>query len=1006
MNKPAQKLFLLAILSIFPFLSAFAQTKTVTGNVVDEFDEPIIGAYITLLDDSSVGTITDFDGNFTIDVPSDAKLVISYTGYESNTVSVANKTHLAVILREASQHLDEVVAVGYGSQKAKEITSSVASVKSDDFNQGSKESPMGLLQGKVAGLNIVRSGSDPTSTGYAVQIRGFSTLDKGAGTSPLYIVDGIPVDNIDNIAPDDIESMDVLKDGSSAAIYGTRGTNGVILITTKRGGDPGQVECGVANVEYSGYFSTATNASSTGLTNDPAEFRNLEAMSNGAVIPNIYTDPQGNTYNTNWMDLMMRDAAFTHNHNVALSGATKNFSYRGSVNFKNAQGIAYNSNRQEIIAKLAANQKALQGWLDLQYDFSYMHYRNDFNCGDFKQASILNPTYPVYDATDPSGYFQPTATDQSNTIEAMNLKESYGDGNFFRGAVKATVNIKPVPGLKVSGFAAFEEGDNYTYWYNDQNYSSGTDAGKAGRGTSRNMNQLYEATIDYSGSWNGHNLAVVAGFSYQYFLYDGSDIANAGFPVNSYKYYNMGAGAPENVSMSMSSYRNSYALASTFARANYNYLEKYLLSASIRYEGSSRFGENNKWGWFPAASAGWRISGEDFLKDVRGVDDLKIRFGFGITGNNLASSLQSMKLMTTGGNFWYNGEFVTTYKAASNANPYLQWEKKYEYNLGIDFAFLDNRLYGSVDLYLRQTKDLLWEYDVNVGDVTPSGINILYDKLLANAGEMESKGVEFALTGVPVKTKDWNWTTTVTMAFNDNKITNLSDPDNNLYYSEMLTGNVGENGLMNVKTQKIVEGQSVGTFYGYKVDHSRGNNGIDNRGNLIYEDNDGDGKADEQIIGHAQPLFSYGWNNVIRWRWIDLTLFFRGVYGNDVLNLSRWAYSPQSGNTSTAVFKQEVENFADGSGVYRQKDFSDYYLEDGSYLKLDNITLGFTIPLKPNKYVQNLRIYATVQNVFTITSYSGMDPEVDYTGVWSPGIDDCSFYPTVRTFLLGVNVKF
>ena len=467
MNKPAQKLFLLAILSIFPFLSAFAQTKTVTGNVVDEFDEPIIGAYITLLDDSSVGTITDFDGNFTIDVPSDAKLVISYTGYESNTVSVANKTHLAVILREASQHLDEVVAVGYGSQKAKEITSSVASVKSDDFNQGSKESPMGLLQGKVAGLNIVRSGSDPTSTGYAVQIRGFSTLDKGAGTSPLYIVDGIPVDNIDNIAPDDIESMDVLKDGSSAAIYGTRGTNGVILITTKRGGDPGQVECGVANVEYSGYFSTATNASSTGLTNDPAEFRNLEAMSNGAVKPNIYTDPQGNTYNTNWMDLMMRDAAFTHNHNVALSGATKNFSYRGSVNFKNAQGIAYNSNRQEIIAKLAANQKALQGWLDLQYDFSYMHYRNDFNCGDFKQASILNPTYPVYDATDPSGYFQPTATDQSNTIEAMNLKESYGDGNFFRGAVKATVNIKPVPGLKVSGFAAFEEGDNYTYWYND-----------------------------------------------------------------------------------------------------------------------------------------------------------------------------------------------------------------------------------------------------------------------------------------------------------------------------------------------------------------------------------------------------------------------------------------------------------------------------------------------------------------------------------------------------------
>lgn len=1000
MNKPAQKLFLLAILSIFPFLSAFAQTKTVTGNVVDDFDEPIIGAYITLVGNSSVGTITDFDGNFTLDVPSDAKLQISYTGYESNTINVANKTHVEVVLHEVSQHLDEVVAVGYGSQKAKEITSSVASVKADDFNQGVKESPMGLLQGKVAGLNITRTdGGNPTSTGYNIQLRGFSTLDQGAGTSPLYVVDGIPVDNIDNIAPEDIASMDVLKDGSSAAIYGTRGTNGVILITTKRGADPGTVECGVANVEYAGYVSVAIPDLYTGLVNDPTEFRNIGVTSGGRLTPSDYGA------NTNWMEAVTKDAAITHNHNVALTGATKNFSYRGSVNFKDADGVAYNSHRQEIIAKLAANQTTLQGWLDLQYDFSYMHYRNDYFCGSFADAATFNPTYPV---KNPDGSYFSTES-LTTPVEQMNMKESYQDGNFFRGAVKGTVNIVPVPGLKANAFVAFEEGDNYSYWYNDQDYSVSGDAGKAGRNTDRSYNLLFEGTVDYTGQWNGHGLSVVAGYSYQRFEYDGSTMSNGGFPTNGYKYYSMADGAAENELVTISSYRNSHVLASVFARANYNYMEKYLLSASVRYEGSSRFGENNKWGVFPAASAGWRISGEDFLKDVRGVDDLKIRFGFGITGNDLASDLKSLQLLQPGGWFWYNEGYVNTFEPSNNANPDLRWEKKYEYNLGIDYAFLDNRLYGSIDLYLRNTKDLLWTYDVNLGDETPSGINIVYDQLLANAGEIESKGIEVALTGVPVKTKDWSWTSTFTIAFNDNKITKLSDPDNNLYYTEMSTGNIWANGIVNVKTQRVVEGQSVGTFYGYKVDHSKGYDGVDNKGKLIYVDDNHDMNPDTLVIGNAQPLFTFGWNNVIRWKWIDLTIFFRGCYGNDVVNVARWAYTPTSSSVSGGVYADAVTALGNGNGIIRNSNnnkFSDYWLEDGSYIKLDNITLGFTIPLKPNKYVQNLRLYVTAQNVFTITSYSGADPEVNTSSVWDSGIDNIDFYPDVTSVLLGVNVKF
>nr|HPG55888.1 SusC/RagA family TonB-linked outer membrane protein [Candidatus Enterocola sp.] len=702
--KKSRKAILTAALLVLG-LCAYAQQLAVKGSVLDEAGEPIIGAYITLEGNNSVGTITDFDGNFEISVDAKSKLLVSYTGYESQTIAVAGKSQIDVVLREISTHLDEVVAIGYGSQKAKEITSSVASVKAENFNPGVKESPMGLLQGKVAGLTITRTeGGDPTKTGFNVQIRGTSTLDKGSGTTPLYIVDGIPVTSIDNIAPEEIASMDVLKDGSSAAIYGTRGTNGVIMITTKRGTGSGNVaECGTTNVEYSGYASFAIDASKQQMATAD-QFLEMQSMTNGKC------KASDKGYKTDWVSAQMRDFALTHNHNLAISGATKNFSYRGSVNFKNAEGIANTSNRQEIMAKLAANQKALQGWLDLQYDFSYMHYKNDYFCGSFDNGAIMNPTMPIYN--EDGSYYIPTGTVTSNPIADNNLKESYQDGNYFRGSVKASVNIKPVPGLKVSGFGAFEEGDNYDYWSNSKKYYKASDANLAGRKTKRSMNQLYEGTIDYVNEWNGHALAAVLGTSYQNFWYDGSEIENGGFAVDGIKYYKIGDGDVEKTNMKMSSYRNSNTLVSFFARANYNYKEKYLLSASVRREGSSRMGANFKWGWFPAASAGWRISGEDFLKDVKAVNDLKLRFGFGITGNNLKDDLKSVELLTQGGTFNNHGTEAYSYTVNQNANPNLAWERKFEYNLGIDYAFLDNRLYGSIDLYFRNTKDLLWEYNV------------------------------------------------------------------------------------------------------------------------------------------------------------------------------------------------------------------------------------------------------------------------------------------------------
>ncbi|MBQ8839206.1 MAG: TonB-dependent receptor [Bacteroidales bacterium] len=972
----------------------------VKGVVVDAIG-PVIGATI-LQQGTATGTATDLDGNYSLTVSGpDAMVEVSCIGYATQ-VFVASAMPAKITLSEDTMFLDDVVVIGYGSQKKKEVTGSVASIKAEDFNAGVKSSPIGLLQGKVAGLNIIRTTSDPTSTGYNIQIRGFSTLDKGAGTSPLFIVDGVPVSNIDNISPDEIAAMDVLKDGSAAAIYGTRGTNGVIIITTKRGENFSEVAH--TNVEYSGYASLSVRNGNTGMAS-PEEFINLSKDTDGAVNPTLTKDESGNIQKTDWMDALCRDVAITHNHNVAIVGSSSKFNYRASLNYKNAEGIAKTSNREEMIAKIAASQKALDGWLELQYDLSYMHYRNDYFCGSFKQAAILNPTYPIYDSKNANGFYEPSGTGTSNPVEQMMQKESYGDGNFFRGSVKATVNIKPVEGLKVNGFAAIEEGDNRNFWYNYDINTDEAGSGKAGRGSNFSYSKLFEITADYAHTWGRHNIAAVAGFSYQNFLYDGQDISNKGFPTDDAKYFQIGNGEASKKYLNASSYRNSNTLAAMFARVNYNFADKYLISASVRREGSSRFGANNKWGWFPAVSLGWRITGEDFMADKKWVNDLKLRAGFGVTGNNLGSDLRSIELLSNSGSFWYNGGYVYTYGVSQNVNPDLRWEKKYEYNLGLDYAFLDNRIYGSLDMYYRQTRDLLWDYEVP----TPP---YQYPTLLANAGQMDSYGIELAISGVPVKTDNWTWVTTPTIAFNRNIITKLSDPSKGFNYSETTSGGIGENGIMNTNTQILIEGQPVGAFYGYEVAGYK-------NGELYYRTRYEDGRTGvvaasnasegmRQIIGNAQPLFTFGWNNTVRWKNLDMSVFFRGVFGNDVLNLTRWAYGPQASPSTNVFYKAATtKNEHTGKIEYVNKSqFTDDLLEDGSYIKLDNLTVGYTFKFKEsNKYIKSLRVYATGQNLFTITGYSGQDPEVNTTGVWNAGIDYCDFYPTVATFMIGVNLS-
>ena len=968
-----------------------AQSYEVKGVIEDSLG-PVIGATV-LEQGTSNGTITDIDGAYTLKVSSaDATVEISCIGYTTQSFK-ASAVPAKVMLSEDSVLLEDVVVIGYGSQKKKEVTSSVASVKAEDFNAGVKTNPMGLLQGKVAGLNISRQTSDPTSTGFSVQIRGFSTLDKGAGTSPLYIVDGVPVSNIDNIAPDEIASMDVLKDGSAAAIYGTRGTNGVIIITTKRGENFNDVP--VTHVEYAGYASASFRNGDLGMAT-PEEFINLSELSGGVITPTILKDEDGNPYQTDWMSEVTRSAAITQSHNVAITGASSKFNYRASVSYKDAEGIARNNERNEVIAKIAASQKALDGWLNLAYDFSYMKYRNDYFCGDFKMAAILNPTTPIYDPANENGYYKPQGTGLSNPVENMNQKESYQTGNYFRGSVKATLNVKPVAGLKLNAFAAFEEGDNNNYWANKTINTDLDGSGKAGRGNDNSMNKLFEITADYSRSFGKHNVAAVAGFSYQNFFYDGESIENKGFPTESMKYYQIGNGDAEKTYLKASSYRNSNTLIALFGRVNYNYADKYLVSASLRREGSSRFGKNNKWGLFPAVSLGWRVAGEEFMEEVSSVNDLKLRLGFGVTGNNLGSDLKSVALLSNGGTFWYNGAYVNTYTVSQNGNPDLKWEKKYEYNLGVDFALLDNRLSGSFDTYYRHTKDLLWDYEVP----TPP---YQYPTLLANAGVMDSYGVELSISAIPVKTDDFTWTTTPTLSYNHNVITRLSDPEKGFNYKQTTSGGVGENGIMNTNTQILIEGQSVGTFYGYKLLTIK--DGVwyyqTPAGGVI--DSAGAAEGYRQPLGNAQPWFTFGWDNSFRYKNLDATVFFRGVVGNKILNLTRWAYGPRA-SAADNIFMKDVSKT--NTVLSNKEQFSDYYLEDGSYVKLDNITVGYTFKLKEKSLIDHLRVYVTGQNLATLTAYSGQDPEVNTTSVWSAGIDYCDFYPTVATVLFGVNISF
>ena len=979
------KTFLLVLFAAF----SMTMSAQITGTVLEaSTDFPIIGASVVEVGTTN-GVITDFDGNFVLNVAEGAQIQISYVGFAAQTL--AAKDGMVVKLAEDTYMLQEVVAVGYGSQTKKEITGSVASVKADDFNKGAFNSAEGLLQGKVAGLTMSKDGGgDPTNRGFSVQIRGAGSLT--GSTTPLYIIDGVPGASMNNINPNDIESMDVLKDGSAAAIYGTRANAGVIIITTKKGKE------GKTQVEYSGTVSTANTAGYIKL------FGREDFLKAGGVDYGHETD---------WYKEITRVPVSTE-HNIALSGGMKNVDYRASINYKLNQGLAKNSDYQEIMARASVNQSALNNLLEFNYNASYSKTNSSWVSHDaYQQAMKFNPTMPVYsDPSDPNyikygGYYQNfDKSGFSNPVAIIMQPTDQGGDQTFLGSIRAT--LKPVAGLRISAFGSYQYWNRSTGKYLPSNSVSGNGmGGQASKSNDFNTTRMFEATAQYTNEIHNNAFTVLVGYAYQDFVSESLSASNTMYPTDDFLYNNLGLGEGLNNltnggskdGIGMGSWKEEWKLASAFARINYNYDQKYYLNASIRAEGSSKFGANNRWGYFPAVSASWLITNEDFMRSQEVVEDLKLRAGYGVTGNMPGDCYPWIGRMNKNEDYAYFGDSkVATWSLSTVPNPNLKWETKHEVNVGIDFSFLKGRLTGAVDYYNRTTRDLLYWYAVDASKYEASS-------MLLNLGSLQNQGVELALTGLAVDRKNFTWNLGLTMAHNKNKVLSLGNDEFIFPEADKQRGGVGDGsvGWTSQKFQILEEGESVGNFYGYKFSR------IGEDGTFYGWDSNGLEKKfsqlkgkDKVILGNALPIVTWGLSSSMSFFNVDFSFNIRGAIGGHLLNTKRLAY----GNNSSLASGNMI--VSPDNGITPPKVMTDYYLESGTFAKLGDVTIGYTFKLNDEvkKYLTNARIYITGQNLATISSYSGIDPEAVNMSGLEPGVEGVTYYPIPRTFMLGVNLAF
>lgn len=958
---------------------SLAQDNRVKGTVVDDKGEPLIGAVIRIVGaDVSFAAVTDMDGKFSIKVPhKNATLEIKSVGYK--TLRVPANGNLNVTMKEDISDLNEVVVIGYGTLDKKEVTSAITSIKGKDLMVGVGGADIsGALQGKISGL--VMSNTASANAGTTFQLRGMTSVN--AGRSPLIVIDGFPGGDIRSLSQDDIASIDVLKDASAGAIYGTRAASGVILITTKSGTNTqGKLE-----LTYSNEFSHKQSY------NAPEMLSGREYAEH-----NIGTDYGDDV---DWWDEMINHKNFSTKHHLSLQYGTDKAQVYTSLYYEKQDGIAIVDSRKDYGGRVNANFKLFDGWLEFKPMVDYRQTSRNNHWPNFQQALFNNPTRSPYDSNSETGYnIWQNETLDYNVVADAKLYTYEGVDKWFKPKMVLKLNIKPIPGLNFQQSLGYEnrQWENHTY---NPSYSrtsiEDNHTGSAYLGFSKSERITSEGYFSYANEFKKHSISATAGYSYFEYNSDNFNMSNYNFSVDGVKFWDIGQGTGlADGKASMASGKDpSEKLFSLFARANYAFDDTYLLSASIRHEGSSKFASKNRWANFWSASAGWRISNEKFMKNISWVEDLKLRVGYGVTGNNNFSSSYMANMLGSDA-FWYlpNGNWKKSYGKTQNVNPNLGWEEKKEWNFGIDYSLFGGRLYGKFDYFIRNIDNLLYSVNVPQPPYTQG-------TQWQNIGKMQIKGWEFEVGGTPVKTKDFTWNSNLNLSHNSGKIKTLWG--NNTYFNGNGFPAPGTPG----DAARIEEGSTIGSFFIWKFA------GFDDEGNFLLYDKDDNvipasqkTELDKRYIGNYTPKLIAAWNNTFTYKNWDLGINMRSWIDFDVMNTANMYFGIQ-GRGNNNVLKAAYTKF---NHIKGEKQICDYYLEDGTFLKIDAITLGYTFNMKKltNNMINKIRLWATCGNVCTITGYSGMNPEVNVTG-WDQGTEKfwSDYYPTVRTWTFGMQFNF
>lgn len=962
-----------------------AQQATVIKGVVTDVGNNPIGGVNVLVKGTHKGAVTDEDGRYSIAVKNaDVVLLFSYSGFTTKEVAVGDSRQINVTLSSKTNQLNEVVVTGYGQSSKKDITGSVASISKDEFNVGVFSTPAQLLQGKVAGLDVTKSG-DPNAQPVVI-LRGASTLRAGAAQQPFYVIDGVPDASIDLVSPEDIASIDVLKDASATAIYGARAANGVIMITTRK------PKPGTSRLAYNSYVAVETVSKKIDMLSGDELRAYLVKNGNPLVQGNTNGNFDDSLANTNWQDQVER-VGITQNQNLYFGASTGQTTLGASINYMDQQGIMKGSDLQRTAIRANLEHRMFNDRLKLGLTVLNTQSTSDQIPSEVYENMLkFMPTLNVKEAG--GAYSSEYQYGLLNPVALINNNSDKSKARSF--LANGVVEAKLLPGLKYTLSLTTQTTDTSENIYNNSQSELAVGLnGKASSSTTEDTKQLIESYFNYEKSFGKHNLKLLGGYSWE------NDHLGVGFGVTTTNFSNDQLGAnnlafsnPPNVGdiTFQNTDIGTLRLISYYGRVNYAYDDKYLFQASLRNDGSSAFGTNHHWGYFPAFSAGWRISKEQFMENVRWLDDLKIRGGYGVTGNSLGfDPLIAQLQYGVTGKFVSNGQTIDAIGVTQNANPDLQWESTAMTNIGADFSMFKGRFIGAMDYYIKTTSNLIWSYPVSTTQYP-------YPELTTNIGKISNKGVELTLGATPVKTKDFSWKSTFTISHNTNRVLSLSNSQFN--EQSVNTAFLGGKGQSGNWSQLLQVGQPIGTF---DIWHYAGTNA---QGITQIRAKDGTDTLtpttnDFYLAGNAQPKVVLSWSNTFLYKNFDLNFFFRAVTGNKILNATLAGLNdPQDTHQENIPKFSLNESYND----YNAPLISDRFLENGAYLRLDNATLGYTFKVR-TKAINRLRIYASGNNLFIVTKYRGIDPEVNNGGL-TPGIDNNNFYPKTRSFLLGANVIF